>query len=1091
MRILPWAFLMCGAVAVSAVQFYGNQSAVQWKAAETEHFIFNYPTEYQQEVQEIVSFAEAVHDSVEDRYRVKLPGKVNMVVRNSLFSNGLASPINNTMNVWLTDWDFKVRSTHPWMNDVVTHEFSHLVSIQSGSKFAPYLHGLQLSWQSYSNEATKVDAMGILPFTIYPLWFAEGTAQYESARMGYDAWDTHRDMLLRTEMLDDTVLPLADMREFPANGLGSELGPYTQGFNLVRYISERFGDRAIPNLWSEMARVHRVTFSEACRQVLGISEEQLYQEWKAARLDEYTRVRDHLGTLHAGQKRSHEAYWQDYPQIVGHSLYGVSNMGSPWFEGALFKLPLPGDSLKSFDSLPEGKRPDSTGALSMANFAETPFTLTKAWLEKGFSVRNLAGQSPLVAYVSYFNRDRSGRAYFDIAIDDTSASPMFGDRKSLRFATKFVDAVYPDLSPDGSQVVFVRRELDGARFILSTARVPAVGAGPEDYVDLLVPADSMRIFGIYAPRFSPDGKRILFSIYDGKSRKIAIIDVDGKNLQVISEGAFDSRDPSWSRDGHSILFSCDRTGIFNLYRQSLDSLNQAPQALTNVIGGAFNPMEDSTRIWYVGYDKDGFSLYELPRKDSLPQAPTGVKPIPEPRHISIGALELQGVSRNYLPLPIQPVVVPMISVEKQSDALGSIRHGEPVAKGGVAVGLMDPLQKNFVQLALLLELGKGFDFLTQSGLNPALQSDLLAMWENHSFPITLGAGYMRRNITSRDTVRYEDPRSHNGDSLGINHYAIGVQVLEANAGYSIFKKGDSVVVGGGAQWARFNLYEDGFAWDYWKNQHLTATAVWQQGSDEQSSGIDGAGDGAALSWQGSWSSLYRPGTFRESFTVSSDGVITPIYRKYLLNEAWLSAWYGISNPIQPGARLVGSVQTSGIFSWSGHTNGTDTLDHFFHHDLAIEGYPVYADAENLLLHGDHTALAQLHYLFPLYENLRASWWIFCARDFYMDLFAQAGSAWWNSDSYLDRVQNVDNWKRSLGLEFRFHNTIFLNQPMELWLRLARGLDRVDVNGVSTDLETVHVPLLPSVAEPTSVAFGIGFSFADSWHGMNHSGPRIP
>jgi hypothetical protein len=31
-----------------------------------------------------------------------------------------------------------------------------------------------------------------------PFWFAEGTAQFESYRMGFDRWDTHRDMLLRT-----------------------------------------------------------------------------------------------------------------------------------------------------------------------------------------------------------------------------------------------------------------------------------------------------------------------------------------------------------------------------------------------------------------------------------------------------------------------------------------------------------------------------------------------------------------------------------------------------------------------------------------------------------------------------------------------------------------------------------------------------------------------------------------------------------------------------------------------------------------------------------------------------------------------------
>lgn len=1080
----PKTFAIIGALATVAlaVPFYGNQSTTRWKSAETEHFRFHYPVEFQEQSGEIVSFAEAVHDSIESRYRVKLPGRVDMVIRNSLFSNGVASPISNTMNVWLTDWDFKIRSTHPWMNDVVTHEFSHLVSMQSGTKLPPFIYGFQVTKQDYYNEKVQENGAFIYPFAIFPLWFAEGTAQYESARMGFDAWDTHRDMLFRVAILADSLLPISQMEDFPEDGLGSEKGPYNQGFNLVLYISERFGDQMIPRLWSEMSRVHRVTFDAACRQVLGISQDELLRDWKIARLDSYQKVRDRLGALHTGTKRTKEAFWNDFPQIVDGKLWGVSNMGGPWFEGSLFRIPLR-------DSLTDDQKPDSAGAYKAAAFAEQPFKLVKPYLDKGLSIRARKDESPLIAYVSYKHRDRTGRPFFDIAIDDSSKSPFFGERKTLRFATQFADAVYPDLSPDAKQVVFVRREQGGARFFLSRATVPEQGAPADDYVDLLAPPDSLVTFSVYNPKWSPDGKSIAFSFYDGKSRKVAVIGADGKNFRVIADGASDNRDPAWTADGASIIYASDRSGIFNLYKQSLGD-TAAPKALTNVLGGAFTPVVDSNRIWYVGYDTDGFSYYEL-NGDSLQTLSQEVRQSAKVRNLSIGNLELAAIERPYRPLPIQPILVPMLVFEDKASDLGSIRQGVTVPKGGFALGLSDPLQKNFIQLALLLEIGKGYDFMNTSGINPEYNSDFMALWENRSYPVTLSLGYMRKNVASKDTIRYEDPRSHGGDSLDITHMAINLQNLEATAGYSVWKQGDSLVLGVGGQWNNFNLYKDGFDWDYHKNAYVSATALYETGVGESGPSMLGGGNGVAARWQGSRSWLYRPGTFQESFTINEQGVISPKYRQYAMHELWLSSWYGVANPIHAGARLVGSAQASAVANWQGKSAHTDTLDNFYDHALMLAGYPVLADAENLAIHGQRTAQGQLHYLFPLYENLDARWWIFTAKGMALDLFSQVGAAWDSDVSFRSRFEKREYWKRSVGLEFRWSNSIFMNQSFDIWLNLARGLDRIATSKGFAELDPVDVPFLPGKVSPTAISFGIGIGFSDPWRGAAAStrGPQ--
>ena len=165
------AGVMLFAGAAGAAGFYGNQSDIKWKTADTKHFQFIYPQEYTEHASALSAYAEAVYDSVVGRYKKDLPGRVNAVLNNALYSNGSAVPSENAVNLWLTNWDFKIRSSHGWLADVITHEFSHLVSIENGSKFKPSIYGVQFSYTDYYNERITSDFATFLPFTLQPLWF--------------------------------------------------------------------------------------------------------------------------------------------------------------------------------------------------------------------------------------------------------------------------------------------------------------------------------------------------------------------------------------------------------------------------------------------------------------------------------------------------------------------------------------------------------------------------------------------------------------------------------------------------------------------------------------------------------------------------------------------------------------------------------------------------------------------------------------------------------------------------------------------------------------------------------------------------------
>lgn len=1145
-----------------AAGFYGNQSDIRWKTAGTDHFQFHYPADYTDHASKVSAYAEAVYDSVVNRYQKGVTSRINVTLNNALYSNGSAVPSENALNLWLSNWDFKIRSSHGWLADVVTHEFSHLVSIESGSKVNPHVYGVQFGYTDYYNERTTTNFMSLLPFTMQPLWLAEGTAQYESSRMGFDGWDSHRDMLLRVAALNDSLLSLEYMHDFSDNSLFAELGPYTQGFALVRYIDKHYGEDAVPKIWGNLSKFHRMTLDGALKAVIGIGEQELYDAWKKEITEEYQKQKESLGELVEGTKLTEQSFWNDFPIIAGKTLYGVSNFGGLWFDGGVFKIPLEeiqdssstDSTVNKTDSLNvsvevgdiEVQREDSTSIISIGDFASHGFTIEKAWLDKGIDVLEDTVFGPIIAYVSYKNRDKDGHAHFDIAVSDTS--------KNNLTVTYLQDAVYPAFSPDGSQLAFVRRENASTRFILS--KIPFskdLAAGQsEEPVDIYVPDEKLKYYNIYSPKFSPDGKRIAFSYFDNEVRGIALLDSDGKNFRTISNPEFDERDVNWL-DNQKIVFSSNRNGIFNLVEKNVDTGEEHP--LTNVVGGAFTPVLAGDTLYYTNYDKDGFSLYKLPysifipasadttitvtqRDSTLQLADTtwtvcdtttletnipldsNTSCVPQPvialrdsaiqisdtvrtitpkegtkeivlngtlskkevKQIQLNDLEFAGIERDYMPIPNVPLFFPMIVLNENAPDLTVFGEGQLKVKAGLAVVLSDPLKKNVVQAGLLLELGAGFDYINSNGLNPEQEKEFFASWENHSTPVDFSLSYTYANYTSKDTVRYEDVRAHNGDSLGISRYAVPLQAITAGAGYSIFKTIDTLQVAVGYDWANFNLYEDNFEWTYQKRlSALVALGLYGDLEGEGSSGISGQGNGLFLYYQYSNSDLYRPGTFAESFTVNESGSITPKYRNFNIHELGLNLYGSIQSP-WTGARLAAGGKIAGILGWDTDAD-QDTLDSYYYHAVFLEGYPYLRSSEDYTLSGTKTAVAEVHYLYPIYDDWRKSAWIFSTRSLYFDVFAQIGAAW--NSKWIDTDKFTDHrfWDRSVGFSLRMSNKLFYSVPLDISITLARGLSRIgenrDLSG-GHKLNPIDLPLIPESIAPTRINFTIGMGFTNTW-----------
>jgi hypothetical protein len=427
----------------------------------------------------------------------------------------------------------------------------------------------------------------------------------------------------------------------------------------------------------------------------------------------------------------------------------------------------------------------------------------------------------------------------------------------------------------------------------------------------------------------------------------------------------------------------------------------------------------------------------------------------------------------------------MLVFSENAPDLTVFGEGKLKAKAGLAAILSDALKKNTVQIGFLLELGNGFNYINGDGLNPKQEKEFFVSWENRSTPLDLSLSYTYANYTSQDTVRNEDVRAK-GDSLHTSHYAIPMQAVVGGVGYSIFKSIDTLQVAVGYDWANFNLYEDSFDWTYQKRISALVSfglyAVHAEGSE-----ISGQGNGLNIYYQYTNSDLYRPGTFAESFVISPSGKITPKYRNFIVNELGLNLYGSVQSPLT-GARLAAGGKLGGVFNWSTDTRQDstdhDTLDAYYYNPIFLEGYPYLRSSENYTLAGMRTAVAELHYLFPVYDDWRKGAWIFETRSFYIDLFAQMGAAW-NGDKWFDSDKFTDHrfWDRSVGLSFRISNRIFYGTPFDITFTLARGLDRIgedeDLHG-GRKLTPIDLPVIPESIAPTRIKFAIGMGYTNSW-----------
>lgn len=580
LRYIPRRALFIGLAAIAMLYTGAGATTnprLKWKTISTEHFDVHFHEGAEWTGEQVAQIAEEIYGPVTQVYNYE-PKRCHLVLLDTEdYANGAAFYYDNKVEIWATNLEFNLRGTTEWLRNVVTHEYTHIVSIQAAMKMPKRVPAFYFQAVDFEKEK-RPDVINGYPDviisypitgTVVPAWWAEGVAQYQSPSMRNDCWDSHRDMILRAGLVEDRMLRYDDMGFLGHRGIDNER-VYDHGYGLVRYIGSTYGDGAIRDINAHLGDWNRLTIDGAIKKVTGKSGQQVYDDWRVAlkqRFDGelvpvYANPREGAVLCDDGFMTLGPSFSPD-----GKTVAFLSNKGSDYSATDLYTISRDGKHLEQI----------ADGASSRPFYSH---------------------DGKRLVYARHESADIYRSKLSDIFIYDLAG------KKETRI-THALRAAEPSWSPDDKHLVCVLNG-DGTNRIAvldTDGKNEAVVYGPQKGVQF------------YAPQFSPDGSRILFGIFTSGTRDIASIAPDGSDFRYELRTDSDERDARYASDGTSIVFASDRSGIFNIYAMDLQTRNVSQ--LTNVVGGAFMPDRAVTgAVVYAQYTGKGYRVSRIEATDT-------------------------------------------------------------------------------------------------------------------------------------------------------------------------------------------------------------------------------------------------------------------------------------------------------------------------------------------------------------------------------------------------------------------------------------------------------------------------------------------
>ena len=976
--IRTFTLLLIFSLSLSAQYGTYNHPELEWTTFETEHFVVHYHDGTEWTAREAVKVAETVYPLITKFYDFEPSNKTELIIKDTDdIANGAAYYFDNKIDIWASPLDFELRGAHRWLRNVITHEFAHIVSLQKSMKAGRNIPAGYFQYMGYEPEKRQDVVRGYpnviisypIPTVVIPMWLAEGMAQFQYPGATNDYWDSHRDMIIRDRVLNDKLLSFKAMESFGKYGIGSEC-VYNQGFGLTKFIADKYGEESISKLAENLSSPFQWNINKSMKKVVGKSGEEVYSEWKSHLTKNYFDQTENIReNLQMGENIQEEGIAQLHPNWSNdEEFYYLSSKGTDYF------------SLTSLYRYNVKTKKD-------VNIAPRIQSRTYATKNNRF-----------LFYSKKTEANKRGSVFYNIYKFDRKT------KKEIQI-TKDRRAKNPVLSPDEKLIFFVHGK-NGKAEIYKLE----IESKKETFL-----AEFDHGIQVHNIHLSTDGKTLAFDMTANHGRDVLFLNVETKEITSFLTDDFDERDPYFSPDGKWLYYSSDRTGIFNIYRKSIE--DEKVEQITNVTGGAFMPAVNSKgELLYSHFQDSKYKIAYL--KEYQPVEP-------------VKSHYLEGYENRNYPM------LDLVDIDETEDRDYTMRYS-----------------KVFVLPKLMIDYGTpkpGFYFFTSeilnqfnafgtASINPDGEHDVAALLEYKKLEPTIFLEYydISRGLYNK--------KSEVNGYPGVFDYNFHLQQLIVGASrpfsnfhnlrfdVSLSKYNSSV----DQNIAAAGIHTNGFTYDYY--QGLNFMLTWDMDIMLPSVNTEtNPTNGFEIK-----TIFYRNyDKFLKEFGVNKDyGTLKEIFRD---NNYWKIEHEGKWHHKLFSSELVGNV------NWRVGWISKPDIDSFFNFFAGsapgLRGYPYYA------LEGRNLFNAGYTFRYPLFKQKNIKLGVFNLQNGFIGAYAEAGNAWSQVEGYKDlQIDGVvddfggvtknllKDFKKDVGMELRFSGFSFYGYPTAISFDMAYGLD---------------------------------------------------
>ncbi|MFQ5585986.1 MAG: BamA/TamA family outer membrane protein [Thermodesulfobacteriota bacterium] len=514
--------------------------------------------------------AEDIHMNLSSDFQWSPREKTHIVlIDNTDFANAFATVLPyNIMYIQVVPpmADMTIGEHDDWLRLVITHEYAHILTMDPVRGYSKVMRNI------FGKPVPGFDLLSFLTFIIatppnvlLPSWWLEGMATWaETEHTGRGRGrSTIYETILRMAVLEDNI-PGVDQLNGEAPYWPDGRIPYILGLRLKKHIREKYGEESLGQLNTVHSGRFPYFLNGVPARLLGKNYVALYRKMiddlrseqleKIALLQE-TPLTPFKTLNNDGEMLTNPTYSPD-----GNLL--AMNRRDPHMHEAIVIVDKEGREKKII------RRRPSDHAVTWGSGGES-VCYAQAEVNNGFNL------------------------YQDIYCYDLK-------KNRQRRVTKGLRAKAPDMSPDGRSVVFVKNER-------TTQKLALLKMDDEKQpVEIITDYEGVRIS---TPRWSRDGKSIVFSVKESQGRtSLQLYNLNRQSIEVLFKDDFNNLYPVWSPDNRFIIFTSDRTGVFNLFAYSLSE--RKTYQITHVLGGAFQPdiSRDGKTIVFSSYYSRGFMI---------------------------------------------------------------------------------------------------------------------------------------------------------------------------------------------------------------------------------------------------------------------------------------------------------------------------------------------------------------------------------------------------------------------------------------------------------------------------------------------------